>query len=246
MTLLALALSGLFACGTMQASASEPWSNETLSRWITYYYLKPNPELFDDAMRTMTSAGWLEEGSSTGPMLGFIAGVVRSNPGKLKVWMEEFEKLDDQKLSTVALGIWYAALPESRKAVFSMMEGRTGVNERLNFLQSGTPLKITEIPLEQGSWVLDANWGYFMATGEREPVLRIISALSWLDEGEGAHRILVGGAARWSLMSNAVQHKKVLEICESQAAVQPEDIAKELREIVTAAKDELAKNGPGP
>jgi hypothetical protein len=100
-------------------------------------------------------------------------------------------------------------------------------------------MTVEKIPLEQGPWVLDALWGKFMATGERAPVERIITTLPWLDIKGDINRLLVGGSARWSLASNAIQHKRVLKICEDVAITQKGDVASKLRELIANAKKEL-------
>jgi hypothetical protein len=244
MKLSPLLVAGLLIGGTAQASAPDLNSPEGLHHWITYYYLKPEPARFGDAVRSMAGSGVLENEDAMPPAFGFIAGVVRNNPGKLQGWVKEFETLNDNQLTTVALGIWYAQLPESQTVVYSLIKRRAGVKERLSFLLTGAPMQITSIPLEQGPWVLDANWGNFMATGSREPVLRIISTLPWIDVRGDTNRLLVGGAARWSLTSNAAQHKTVLAICEREISQQPTEVAALLKEVVANAKKELEKMSP--
>ncbi len=92
--------------------------------------------------------------------------------------------------------------------------------------------------MEQGPWVLDTLWGEFMATGESAPVERIISALQWVGIKGNPNLLLVGGAANWSLISNAEQHQKVMEICEKQFQNEINDSVKErLKEIIKTAKE---------
>lgn len=100
-------------------------------------------------------------------------------------------------------------------------------------------MEIQQIPLEQGPWVLDALWGNFMATGNAEPVARIMEALPWLDAKGEARKLLVAGAARWSLTSYAKQHKKVMAICESEIKTQPPAVQVKLKSVISGAKKGL-------
>jgi len=78
-----------------------------------------------------------------------------------------------------------------------------------------------------------------MEIGENIPVVRIISALAWLEVKGGTNKLLVAGAARWSPTSNAVQHARVLEIRQEEAGKLPKHIAEILREIIKKAKAKL-------
>jgi hypothetical protein len=60
-------------------------------------------------------------------------------------------------------------------------------------------MALAEIPLNQGAWVLDALWGRYFATGSSAPVERIAEALPWSEVKGDVGRLLVGGAAKWSL-----------------------------------------------
>ena len=104
-------------------------------------------------------------------------------------------------------------------------------------------MPIEKIPLEQGAWVLDALWGNFMATGNKAPVQRIMTTLPWIDVKGDVNRLLIGGAARWSLTSNAVQHQRVLQFCEEEVSAQPKDVAAKLREVIANVRKELQKKG---
>ena len=154
-------------------------------------------------------------------------------------WIERLSNLPESHFGVVVLGLWYANLPDSQERVYGILENYPGLKNEFSFLATGTPMPIEKIPLEQGSWVLDALWGNFMATGNKVPVVRIMSTLPWSDVKGDVNRLLIGGAARWSLTSNAVQHQRVLEICEEEVKSQPTEVADKLRDVIENAKQEL-------
>ena len=82
-----------------------------------------------------------------------------------------------------------------------------------------------------------------MATGEEKYVIQVISVLPYSIIKGNIPRLLVGGSARWSLTSNAIQHKRVLDICMSQLDKQPKEVKEILSEVITEATKERMKNG---
>jgi len=99
-------------------------------------------------------------------------------------------------------------------------------------------MSIDKILLENGAWVLDALWGNFMATGSKKPVERIMAVLPWVDVKGDTSRLLVGGAAQWSLTSNAIQHDLVFKFCEAEIKMQSKAIALKLQEVLEVARKE--------
>ncbi len=142
----------------------------------------------------------------------------------------------------VVLGLWYSGVPEARAILQELSSSMPAQAARIRFLLATPAPHIVEIPPDQGAWVLDAWWGYFLATGEELPVRAVIAVLPWTQVRGDVGRLLIGGAARWSLASNAVQHDRVLEICKAQLAVQKPETAALLAEVVRSAEAERAKN----
>lgn len=211
-------------------------SQEEFGRWLTYYYLNPEPEKLAPAIRYMSENGFLENGKAYPPIFGFIAGIFQNNQENIDDWLTEFSSLNDNSYGVVVLGLWYANLPNSKESVYNILEKRQSLKEQFNFLYQGSPMAVTSIPLEQGAWVLDALWGNFMATGNKEPVVRIMQALPWTDVKGETNKLLVAGAAQWSLTSNAIQHKKVMAICESEANNQSPTVQEKLKAVIAEAK----------
>jgi len=214
-------------------------SQSEVSQWVTFYYLNPEPNRLPDFMETMGKSGFLDKSTALSPIFGFLSGTFRNNPDKVTSWVERLSSLEEKHLGVVVLGLWYAALPESREMANAIIDKHPNLKPSFEFLYNGAPMTVEQVPLEQGPWVLDALWGKFMATGDSAPVERIISALPWIDVEGDINRLLVGGAARWSLTSNAVQHKRVLEICEGAVKTQSGEVAAKLGEVIANAKKEL-------
>jgi hypothetical protein len=214
-------------------------SQDDVSKWLTYYYLKPDPTSIPDAIEYMSRTSLLDEKNLIAPIFGFLAGGFKDNPDQTAAWVDRLGVIKESHLRVVVLGLWYANLPDSKNRVYAILDKHPSLKKEFGYLYQGSPMPVEEIPLEQGPWVLDALWGNFMATGSKTPVLRIAMALPWIDVKGDINRLLVGGAARWSLTSNAVQHQRVMQICEAEVGKQPKKIAKKLREVIDDAKEDI-------
>ena len=241
--LLALMLCFVAVAPAMAGPAFQ--SQEDFSRWLTFYYLNPEPNRVPDAIKYMSKSGVLDNDNAISPIFGFLSGTFRNNPDKVASWISQLSSLKESSLGVVVLGLWYAALPESQKTAYALLEKHPKLKPNFEYLYKGAPITVEQIPLEQGPWVLDVMWGKFMATGDSAPVERIISTLPWIDVKGDINRLMVGGAAGWSLTSNAGQHKRVLEICEAAEKTQSAEVAAKLGEVIKNAKKEIqTRHGP--
>lgn len=214
-------------------------SQESFSKWLTFYYENPEPKQVPEAVIYMSRTGVLDNGNVVAPILGFLSGVIRANPDSIDPWIKKLRNLKEKHFGVVVLGVWYANLPDSKARVSALLKSRPNLKDEFSYINQGAPIAVEQIPLEQGPWVLDALWGKFMATGDSAPVERIITALPWVDVKGDVNRLLVGGSARWSLISNAVQHKRVKEICEASLKTANAEVASKLNEVLAEANKEL-------
>jgi hypothetical protein len=180
-------------------------SQDDFSKWMTFYYQKPDPARFPEAVEYMSESGLLDNENALAPSFGFLAGVFHDNPQQLEGWIKQLDSLNEPHLGVVVLGLWYANLPDSQKRVYAFLEKHQNLKQRFGYLYKGSPMPVEKIPLEQGAWVLDALWGNFMATGNKIPVQRIMTTLPWIDVKGDINRLLIGGAARWSLTSKELK-----------------------------------------
>jgi hypothetical protein len=216
-------------------------SKDEVGRWMTNYYLKPEPERLAVAVSYMSHSGMLDKSSTATPLGGFLSGVFHANPVRVPGWLDSMGRLPEEQLPGVLIGIRFAGLPDSRARAHRLLQSHAKLQEQLGSLDTLGATTLEQITLEGGAPVLDALWGRFMATGDRAPVERVIEALPFLDAKDDEWRQSIGGAAGWSLTSNAVQHPRVLEVCEAVALNQKSGESAHLREVIATAKERLAK-----
>ena len=229
----ALVCSPAFAAGENFTDA------DALGRWITYYYAKPEPHRVAEAIRSASSKGFMKNGQKAPPFIGFIAGVMSKNPSTAHSLAEQLALLPEVDQPVLILGVWYSAYPEAKLLLERFSKSMPKHKETIDHLLANGRPGLLELPLEQGPWVLDALWGYFMATGDEAPVARIISSLPWVNVRGDVSRLMVGGAARWLLISNAIQHKPVMMACRKELASQPKEVTDVLREVIAEAEKDM-------
>lgn len=198
-------------------------SGKECSEWFMHYYINPEPDKIVPSVKYMNKSGMLDSEIARPSIFGFLAGVFRENPDKAFKWAKKLRTIKSSHYGVVVLGLWYANLPDSQKAVYEILDNDKNLDKDFEYLRNGTPLNIRDIPLKQGAWVLDALWGEFFATGKPEPIFRITEALPWVDTKGDINKLVIGGAAGWSLRSNAIQHDRVLEVLAGRAENHPED-----------------------
>ncbi len=236
-----------FACAPALAEAeAEDFTNgESLGRWITYYYLKPEPHRVADAIHAASSQGFMKGGKKAPLFIGFLAGVLSKNPSLVQSLSKQLTSLPVVDQPTLILGVWYSSHPEAKKLLLQLAKAMPKHKEMIDYLVSNDRLGLLDLPLEQGAWVLDTHWGYFMATGDDAPVIRIISALPWVNIRGDTSRLLVGGSARWSLISNAIQHKPVMAICRRELDSPKNQANEVLRAVIEEAEKDMKAGKTG-
>ena len=191
-------------------------TQEQLSEWVTYYYLHPRPDLVVSATQFMSAQGLLLKPNTSMPFCTFLANVFTANPAKVEGWFGELRTGPEDQKSAMALTLWMADTNGSQNLLKSLSkEGSAPFQKYVNELLADNhrpDLLHDEI---NNPDCLDSLWVSFFASGDERFVKKIISALPLAQEEDHVELMLVGGAARWSLASNAYQHPKVMEICEA-------------------------------
>jgi hypothetical protein len=186
-----------------------------LGNWITYYYMHPQPDDIPARVREMAALGAFRKQSDDAPMVAFLAEVFRQNPNRIAGWFESLQNTSGDVRSAIILAAWESKTKEGTSVLNAL-----GAQKEQDFalqIRKQKPIDLAKDQIDSPAF-LDMLWATFFASGNAWPVVRIIGVLSWKEPAEGvANRtgvILIIGAARWSLSSNAFQHRRVYEICQ--------------------------------
>ena len=215
------------------ALAAEPPlpSAEEVQLWLTYYYLKPQPTLTLPSLAVMDRE--LQKAKGRSLLDEVDRGGMRTFYGHVFAQNETLVTEVAQKLPF---------LPAGQQAFVREALRRCGTPTCAQVLRASPSDSVQAPEAEPGT--LDDSWAAFFATGDVKYVREVIEVLPWSEVRGDVNRLLTGGAARWSLASNAYQHGRVLALCEEAAAVSTGATKRLLDEIVAEAKTERAKNPP--
>lgn len=247
----------LFWSVAAQAREGRFATPEHLMQWIHDYRKKPQPMLLPEAVRAMRHHGLLKNQEKAGLLVGFIAGVLGSNQVKASKLIAKLFPMPAKEQGVIIKSIAYSGLPEW-PMLLSKFEKRMPLRKPLidDFI-SGKEKTLDELGVDEGAFVLDALWGYYAATGYHQPVVRVISALPWVNDVRGSdsfswskvraafddedgkdavRKITTGHMAKWTLTANAERDRSLIALYKMELKYQPEVVAEPLREVIEAAE----------
>ncbi|MGK5080058.1 hypothetical protein [Janthinobacterium sp. HLX7-2] len=188
--------------------------------WLSHYYESPTPERFVTEVQALSKAGNLSNPESAALTSVFLGRVMAANPTQVDAWLSQLGDLKGDDRQTV---LFAASLSGTREAQDYLGRQPDAGKYR------GKPVDIRAINPKEPA-VLDMLWADFFATGEADPIRRIVVALNYdkysgaLDQYAKSEKTekdrdkavleAVFMAAMWSLESNARQHRRVGETLE--------------------------------
>ena len=238
----ALALAGLvFAFVAVGADAKgkpkrPPFNKpEILLQWINDYRHNPEPERLAEAYRAMRDLNLLKDVESAGIYVGFLAGVIGANSDKAEKLISDMFPMPPPDQVVVVKAIAYSGLPEWKELLGKFVErmpARRIVIEK--YLYGKLPV-LRDLPLDNPIAV-DANWGYYFATGSSEPIQRLVRTLEWSKDKNNVERLTIGSMVKWTLAQNASRDPELLAYLKTSLPHQPELVEVPLKDIIESCE----------
>ena len=230
-------------------------SPDRLMDWMSNYRNHKSPTRVPVAVHAMKDYGLFADEEKAWFCTGFIAGVLGSNPKDGPNLIPGMFPMPDKEQAVIIRAIAYSGRPDWRE-LLEKTSPRTPLRRPLiNDFLAGKRPTLMELPLDTGgSPGIYALWGYYVATGQYEPVVRIMQALRWSkrkgDSGfsfrkvftgwgsdpSAIDKITTGGTAKWTLASYAERDRALLALYRAEYARQPQDIALPLKDVIDAAE----------
>jgi hypothetical protein len=209
-------------------------SDDNFGRWMTYYYIQPEPDKIPSAIKYYSDSIIFNKVSSRLPMVAFFAAVLKKDEELMKKAYEDISR-DGSVNSKITFlrAMWLINSSQSKNLIDKAnIEWKSEeVIKQIQSILSTRPPDIFNDAIKNASQ-LDMLWATFLATGDSVPVKRIISTLHLLKDGHGLD-IAIGGAAQWSIGSNAIQHRRVYDICQEELKNTSGETRNILQEIVS-------------
>lgn len=211
--------------------------SEQLLKWINEYRQAPAPDRLPEAVRAMGNLGLLRELENAGVYIGFTAGVLGTNPDKAELLVSRMFPMPPEDQVVIIRAIAYSGLPDWKVLLEKFVERMPARMVLLRKYLYGDGKTLTEMPVaDGGAYVIDALWGYYFATGYREPITRIVSSLALANDKNDVEKVTIGSMAKWTLATNASREKELLDILVNEMNTQPSEVRKPLREVIEAAE----------
>jgi hypothetical protein len=249
------------AAATMPSAKPFGSTNAILS-WINEYRHKPDPQQLPAVVRALSEMQAFKDAETSGAYIGFIAGVLGGNPDSAENLILKMLSIDPSDDWVLVRAIAYSGLPDWREQLATFvdrmpmrrpmidkyLDGKLPTLDEIDYRPAkpgmfdkiGTSLHlekapVKEVALEPSPELIDLLWGYYLASGDYEPVKRIIKLLPLANDHDNVDNLTTGSAAKFTLASNAVRDTDLLEMLKWSVKSQPKDVAVVLQDVIDTA-----------
>lgn len=211
-------------------------STEEVLKWINGYRKHPEPERFAAAVRAMFASALFKDVENAGVYIGFMGGVIGGNPAVAEQRVIELFPMSPEDQAILIKAIAFSGLPDWKDLLKRFVERMPARKVMLEKYLYGKAETLAEVALDNGAFPLDANWGYYFATGSPEPIRRIITALAWAKEKDSVDKLTAGSMARWTLAQNASRDMDLLMLLKRELPSVTGEARPILKDVVEAAE----------
>jgi hypothetical protein len=210
--------------------------SEQILKWINDYRKEPEPNRLPEVFHAMGNLGVFRDLDSAGVYIGFIGGVIGSSPERAERLVSRMFPMPPEDQVVLIRAIAYSGLPDWKDLLQKFVERMPARMVLLRKYLYGDGKTLSDMPIDEGAYVLDALWGYYFATGYREPIERIVGALALSLDKNNVEKLTIGSMAKWTLATNASREKELLDILNEEMNRQSAEVRKPLREVIEAAE----------
>jgi len=261
----ALAVLGFLMAPAAAAPRLNPALNSTdaILKWINSYRHKPDPAGLPVVVHALSSMQAFKDAESSGPYIGFIAGVLGANPALAETLVLNMLSIDAADHWVLVRSIAYSGLsnwkdllatfvdrmPTRREMINKYLDGELPTLEQIDFKtvkpsmldKIRTTLHIGRegkkpVALEPTPELIDVLWGYYLATGSYAPIQSVIKLLPLANDRDNVENLTTGSAAKFTLASNAVRDTDLLAMLQWAVKSQPKDVVPVLNDVIETAE----------
>jgi len=224
---------------------------EVILGWINQYRHHPEPDKVPLAVRGMSRLGLLSDTEGAGVYVGFLAGIIASNPDKADELIAKMFPLSTDHQWAIVRAIAYSGRPDWRTMLQRHAERMPSRRVMIEKFLTGKLPTLAQAPIEKDeTWtqklraqmlfmnhfskpardpgldltpdLLDTLWGYYYATGSYQPLSRIVLMLRWTKERDLLEKLTLGSMAKYTLAINSARNADLLATMKWAAHQQPQ------------------------
>ena len=242
--------------GQVSASTAIPEfaSAERLLDWVSNYRDQPQYWKVPAAVHAMRDHRLFTDEEQRWFCIGFIAGVLGTNPKDGPGLIPKMFPMPPKEQEVIVRAIAYSGRPDWQDLLVKSAAKMPLRKPLIDDMLDGRRPTLQAMALDtEGAKAVYALWGYYVASGQHEPVVRIMQALQWskgaqkkgffgkLASGWGAdannvEKVTTGGTAKWTLASYAERDRELIRLYQAELKNQPEEIAEPLKDVIEAAE----------
>jgi len=208
---------------------------EILLKWMNDYRHNPEPERLAEAYKAMRDLNLLKDVDAAGIYVGFIAGVIGANPDKAEKLISDMFPMPPPDQVIVVKAIAFSGLAEWKELLGKFTERMPAREIIVDRYLSGKLPVLRDLPLDNPIAV-DANWGYYFATGSSEPIQRLVRGLAWSNDKNDIEKLTLGSTLKWTLAQNASRDSELLGYLQTSLPHQPDNVAVPLRDVIESCE----------
>ena len=227
---------------------------QRLVDWVYNYHAHPTPWRVPAAVRAMRELGLFTDEEKGAFCTGFIAGVLGANQKDGPALVAKMLPMPDKDQAVLIRAIAFSGRPDWRELLTKFKNHMPLREPLIDSYLSGKAKTLMQVDLSDGPSVVYTLWGYYVATGQYEPVVRIMQGLRWSknkDDGNfslkkifsgwkndpsAVDKISTGATAKWTLASYAERNRDLLSLYRAEYERQPPEIGKPLKDVIEAAE----------
>jgi len=260
---LSLLVAPLTPARAVQPPASGFNSNEAILKWINGYRHHPDPDRLPAVVHALSAMQAFKAAESSGPYVGFIAGVLGTNASHAEDLIAKMLPIDPSDHWVLVRAVAYSGLPNWRELLATFvdrmatrramidkyLDGKLPRLEQIDFraekpgmidkikssLHIGKDQK-KAVALEPTPELIDVLWGYYLATGSYVPIERVIKLLPLSNDKDNVDSLTTGSAAKFTLASNAVRDADLLAMLKWADKDQPKEVKVVLDDVIETAE----------
>ncbi|MBS3648346.1 hypothetical protein KEU06_06855 [Pseudaminobacter sp. 19-2017] len=253
----------ILTVGIAVAAPAQP-TKEGVLNWINNYQPKRDLRHVPVVMKAASDIGLMSDPDSAGMYVGFMAGVIGSNPKSAGSIVKKLTVMRETDHWAIVRAIAYSGHPDWRglmtrsapksRAVMAQryLEGKLPTlnsppppEKRKSWKDRANPTKWfakkdkdeEEIPLDERPEMLDVYWGYYFASRSPRPVARMVTMLPWAEERDSVEKLTMGSMAKFTIAMKASRDPKLLALLKDLQKQQTDKkTSKQLAEAIEAAE----------
>ena len=212
-------------------------STEHILRWINGYRLRPDPGKLPTAVKAMSELGVFRDMDQAGIYVGFMAGVLQTNPNAPRSWSASMFPMPPEDQVAIVRAIAYSELPEWKDLMLEFAERMPARKALIDRFVYGKQPTLKQMALDCRHRAAGHAVGHLLRHRRLSSrSLRMVSILVWAKDQNNVERLTIGSMAKLSLATNASRDKELLDMLKGSMNGEGKDTRVVLQEVIDAAE----------